>query len=122
MSEASVGATETDSFRPRSPSDTAGNTGRPADKASRLAASEVINAVLPDLANPVIPMRIVLRSCSTSAARRVALPTASFSTRTGPAAENGMGNHLLEADQFHGHLRERIAQSYNPVGVHGISA
>jgi hypothetical protein len=83
--------------RPRSPSDTAGNTDRPADKASRLAASEVINAVLPDLANPVIPMRIVLRSCSTSAARRLALPTASFSTRTGPAAESGIGNHLLEA-------------------------
>src|SRR6516164_515767 len=107
MSEASVGAMETDSLRPRSTSDTAGNTDRPADKASRLAASEVINAVLPDLANPVIPMRIVLRSCNTSAARRVALPKVPLSTRTGSASENGMGMHLLKADPFHGHLRER---------------
>src|SRR6516225_5597328 len=121
MSEASVGATETDSFRPPSASDTAGNADRPADKASRLAASEVTNAVLPDLANPVIPMRIVLRSCSTSAAKRVALPTASFSTKSDPTAENSIGDYPLEADPLHGPLREHIPQLYIPFGVHRIS-
>jgi hypothetical protein len=37
-----------------------------------LAASELSNAVLPARANPVTPMRIVLRRCSTSEARRLA--------------------------------------------------
>jgi hypothetical protein len=41
-----------------------------------------------------------------------------LSTRTGSASENGMGMHLLKADPFHGHLRERTVPSYIPFGVH----
>ena len=58
---------------PASRSDTAGRAGRPDDMASKLAASEVSNAVLPARAKPVTPIRMVLRSCSTSEARRLAL-------------------------------------------------
>ena len=73
MLDAAAGAIDTCSRRPRSRSDTAGRAGRPADTASRLAASEVSNAVLPARAKPVIPTRIVLRSCSKSEAKRLAL-------------------------------------------------
>ena len=72
MPEAAAGAMVICGLRPRSRSDTAGRDGRPADSASKLAASEVSKAVLPARANPVTPMRIVLRSCSTSEARRLA--------------------------------------------------
>jgi len=69
MSDAPAADMATDSRRPWSRSTNAGNVGLPDDKAIRLAASEVINAVLPALAKPVMPIRFVLRSRSMSAAR-----------------------------------------------------
>jgi len=65
MPDAPAGAMATDSLRPLSRSDNTGKARRPADKASKLAAIEVSKAVLPAIANPVMPTRV----CREAAAR-----------------------------------------------------